>query len=247
MELIKNSNKPLGHRSYGSIPHLPGSRLGPGDYHIHEGQAKIATEKVRDKHDRVIVQEKLDGSNVAVAKINGEILAITRAGYLANTSKYQQHLLFDAWVNTNRTRFNSLLTEGERICGEWLAQAHGTIYNLPHEPFVAFDIIKDKNRIIFDQLTERTRPFDLILPCILGFGPMSIETALDKLGYGQSIFHNMHGSVDSIEGAIWRVERNGKVDFLAKFVHHGKEDGKYLPEKNGTGMPIFNTWPKRHL
>jgi len=58
------NNKPLGRKSYGSIPHLPGSRLGPGDYHAHEGQARIATEKARDKHDKIYVQEKLDGSNV---------------------------------------------------------------------------------------------------------------------------------------------------------------------------------------
>ena len=44
--------KPLGGKAYGSIPHLIGSRVGPGDHHCHEGQARIATEKVRDKHDR---------------------------------------------------------------------------------------------------------------------------------------------------------------------------------------------------
>lgn len=246
MELITNSNKPLGHRSYGSIPHLPGSRLGPGDYHIHEGQAKIATEKVRDKHDRVIIQEKLDGSNVAVAKVNGEVLAITRAGYLANTSQYQQHLLFDAWVKDNSERFDSLLMEGERICGEWLAQAHGTRYNLPHEPFVAFDIIKEKKRIIFAELKERVLPFDFILPNIIGYEPMNPESVMDKLGYGVTMYHNRHGAIDPIEGAIWRVERKGTVDFLAKFVHHNKVDGKYLPEYNGTGLPIFNICPKKH-
>lgn len=45
--------KPLGQKAYGSIPHLPGSRLGPGDHHCHEGQAKIATEKARDKHEQL--------------------------------------------------------------------------------------------------------------------------------------------------------------------------------------------------
>src|SRR6187551_2383478 len=90
--------KPLGKPSYGSIPHLPGSRVGPGDYHISEGQARIATEKTRDKHDIVIVQEKLDGSNVSVAKINGEIIPLTRARYTASSSPYEQHHMFDRWV-----------------------------------------------------------------------------------------------------------------------------------------------------
>lgn len=100
-----DNNKPLGKKAYGSIPHLPGSRLGPGDYCISEGQARIATEKPRDKHDLIIVQEKLDGSNVAVAKVNGEILALTRAGYLATTSPYQQHHFFAKWVKENESPF----------------------------------------------------------------------------------------------------------------------------------------------
>ena len=60
-----NNNKPLGRKNYGSIPHLPGSRMGEADHKCSEGQARIATEKARDKHDRVICQEKLDGSNVS--------------------------------------------------------------------------------------------------------------------------------------------------------------------------------------
>ena len=49
--LSKKTVKPFGRLSYGSIPHLPGSRLGSGDHHITEGQARILTVKTRDKHD----------------------------------------------------------------------------------------------------------------------------------------------------------------------------------------------------
>src|SRR2546428_14109019 len=110
--------KPLGHPSLGSIPHLPGSRLGVGDHHIHEGQAKIATEKARDKHDLITVQEKLDGSMTAVALLDGEILALGRSGYLAQTSPFEQHQRFAAWVRENEQRFRAVLHEGERLCGE---------------------------------------------------------------------------------------------------------------------------------
>ena len=50
------SNKPLGRKNYGSIPHLPNSRMGPADKHCEEGQAKIATEQARDKNDEIFVQ-----------------------------------------------------------------------------------------------------------------------------------------------------------------------------------------------
>ena len=78
--------KPLSRKAYGHIGHLPGSRLGEGDHHVHEGQARICTLKARDKHDRIIVQEKVDGSCCAVAKIDGAIVPLIRAGYRAEQS-----------------------------------------------------------------------------------------------------------------------------------------------------------------
>jgi len=174
--------KPLGQKAYGSIPHLSGSRLGPGDYHISEGQERIATQKKRDKHDIIVVQEKLDGSNVAVAKVNGEILALTRAGYLATSSRYEQHHYFDQWVKRNKHRFDLLLEEGERVCGEWLAMAHGTRYNLPHEPFVPFDIMRKTERLVFWRMLNRVTALDFVTPKTLNHGePFSIEQMMEAI------------------------------------------------------------------
>ncbi len=220
--------KPLAKKAYGSIPHLPGSRLGTGEYCITEGQAKIATECARDEYDRIIVQKKLDGSNVAVAKKEGKIIALNRAGYLASSSKYRQHIVFDAFVRMNEVRFSELLNEGERVCGEWLMQAHGTIYKLSHEPFVPFDIIRDDQRVLTDEVYARVRTYDFSPPNMVNDGkPMSIQAAMAALS------ESGHGAVDSVEGAIWRVERKGKVEFLAKYVKHDKIDGQYLPEITG--------------
>lgn len=227
--------KPLGHKAYGSIPHLPGSRLGVGDHHCSEGQARIACEKKRDKHDIIIVQEKLDGSNCAVAKVNGEILALGRAGYLAETSKYPVHHSFCRYVAKNKDRFAELLVEGERVIGEYLAQAVGTKYDLKHEPFVPFDIMTGKEREPYEGFLYRVSKLDFTVPMLIpsNGNPVSIESAM------QSIKVSGHGALDPVEGAIWRVERKSKVDFLVKFVRHDKEDGKYFPEKTG-GETIWN-------
>lgn len=140
--------KPLGHKSYGSIPHLVGSRRGPRDYGVGDGQQRICCERARDKHDEIIVQEKLDGANVGVALKDDQILALTRSGTLAHESDFAQHVLFADWVKRNEARFRAVLREGERIAGEWLALAHGTIYDLPHEPFVAFDLMIGSERAL---------------------------------------------------------------------------------------------------
>lgn len=233
-----NPEKPLGIKAYGSIPHLPGSRLGPGDHSVNAGQEKICTQKARDRHDQIFVQEKLDGSCVAVAKITGNIVPLTRAGYLANTTPYLQHQLFYDWVFYSYQRFDQLLNEGERVCGEWLALAHGTRYNLPHEPLVVFDIFRNNKRLTVEEFTQRVQRVDLIPPRLIHHGePISIE----------SIYHLLepsgHGAIDPVEGAVWRVERQGKVDFLAKWVRKDKVDGAYFSEL--TGQPdIWNWQPK---
>lgn len=215
--------KPLGHKGYGHIPHLPGSRMGPGDHMIHEGQARICTEKVRNKHDEIFVTEKLDGSNVCVAKINGEAVPITRAGYHCFDSNFRQHHLFAAWVVQNYSRFDSLLDEGERIIGEWLAMAHGTRYNLPHEPFVVFDLMAGHDRVKYDDFIDLIGGYDFIPPHLIHRGgPFSISDVIEAI----AVSH--HGALDPVEGAVWRVENHEKVDFLAKYVRPDKEDGKYI-------------------
>lgn len=234
---LSKTIRPLGQKCYGSVCHLPGSRLGPGDHKLNPGQARILTEKARDKHDVIVVQEKLDGSNVAVARIDGQIVALGRAGYPAVSSPYEQHRIFAAWVASNLERF-AFLSDGQWVSGEWLAQAHGTRYNLTHAPLVPFDLFDGGRRVSYEQFTQSLAPSGLPLPKLLHRGsPFSIEQALAALGS-----HGHHGSLDPVEGAVWRVERKGIVDFLGKYVRPGKVDGAYLPEIAGTS-PLWNWRP----
>ena len=238
--------KPLGHKNYGSIPHLPGSRRGPGDHKCHEGQAKIATEKARDKNDWVIVTEKLDGSNVGVALVNGTIIPLGRAGYPALSSPYIQHQYFAKWAYKHDDLFRAVLGEGERIVGEWLMQAHGTRYNLDGQsPFVAFDIMRGSERMTSDAFIYRVYDYFVVAPILHKGPPLSIDDAMAKLGP-----HGHYGAIDPAEGCVWRVERDkptGKkgekqrvVDFLVKYVRPDKEDGIYLPEIGPGDDAVWN-------
>lgn len=234
------NTKPLGGKAYGSIPHFPGSKVGPGDHTCSSGQLRIATQATRDKHDRVIVQEKLDGSNVAVALLDSVLYPITRSGYLANTSPYKQHHLFYRWALENADRFMAVLHNGERLCGEWLIQAHGTRYELIHEPFVAFDLMCKDQRLPFEEFAERIGAGHFIKPCTFCYGrgiAVSISLAMSALGK-----HGWHGAIDSPEGAVWRVERDNKVDFLAKYVRKEKVNGCYLSKVSGK-PDVWNRWP----
>lgn len=231
--------KPLGRKNYGSIGHLPCSRMGPGDHAVHPGQQRIATEKSRDRHDIIIVTEKLDGSNVGIARVGEQILALGRAGYLAQTSKYEQHQLFAAWVREREEYWRSVLKPGERLVGEWLAQAHGSRYMLPRGPFAAFDLMADGDRRPFAELNSLCEHYEVPRPRLLHIGgPLAVEAAMELHGEGD------HGSLDLPEGAVWRVERCGKFDFLAKWVRPDKIDGCYLPEVSGK-PEVWNWHPSK--
>ena len=231
-EYFIGMNKPLGRKAYGSIGHLPDSRLGPGDHNVDEGMAVICTKKVRDEFDRVIIQEKLDGSCCAVARLNGLIMPLNRAGWPAVSAPWHHHRMFHNWVMENVDRF-TWLEEGERVVGEWLALAHSTRYKLWHEPFVPFDIMKSRKKLdrraVFSEFCERIAATRLITPFVISMGPPMLPSVALKFAQER----NHHGAIDPIEGVVYRVERLGRVDFLAKFVRDDKVDGKYFAETYG--------------
>ena len=226
--------KPLGIKAYGSIPHLPGSKLGVGEHTVHAGQARICTERPRDRHDRIIVEEKLDGACVAVARVDGIIVPLGRAGYELTTARFDFLRRFHGYAMERQQAFLELLEDGERAIGEWLILAHGTRYDLPHEPWVLFDVMRGEKRLTREELRARSPRFPM--PHLLSEAPMTTADADAALGE-----HGHHGAIDRAEGAIWRVERRGKVDFLAKWVRPAHETGRYLSSVSGAAE-VYNTY-----
>lgn len=226
--------KPLGRKAYGRIPHLSNSRTGPSDKMCEAGHERIATKTPRDVHDLVIIEEKLDGSCCSITKVEGTIIPLTRAGYRAETSPYEMHHFFAKWTMKRQGMFDKLLEEGERVVGEWMLEAHGTRYKLEHEPFVAFDLMTGIKRLNYLAFLERVVVAGLVHPRVIHIGqPISVKKVLSMLE------PSGHGAIDPIEGAVWRVERKGVVDFLCKYVRPGKEDGIFLSSISGN-PPVYN-------
>lgn len=228
------NRKPLGRRAYTSILHIPGSQVGRGDKVMDEGQARILTTKCR-KGDTIVVQEKLDGSCVSIAKINGVIVPLIRAGYEAIASSKEQHRLFAAWVFERQGTFDFILEEGERLCGEWLAQAHGVRYDLspPRQPFVPFDIMRPgeqyDDRATHEELIDRVHSEGFDTPALLHIGgAYPVEKALSALGS-----RGFYGAIEKPEGVVYRCETGGRVEFIGKYVRSDFVPGKHLPDVSG--------------
>lgn len=243
-----SDEKPLGRCAYGTIPHLPGSRRGPGDHGCNDGITRILTRKARDKHDRIIITEKLDGANVAVANIGGEIVPLGRSGHRADLSPWEHLRQFAAWATGSPEQcemFECLLCEGEWVSGEWLGLAHGTRYDLggSRQPFAAFDIFCHGSPVAWQEVSRA--PWKTLyhrcewagiatVPLLHDGAPLSIADALALLGE-----HGRYGAIDPAEGCVWRLERDGVWESLAKYVRPEKVDGKYLPEESGQ-PPVWN-------
>ena len=230
LKTLSVKRKVLGHKAYQTINHLPTSRLGPSERCIQAKQyAFLADPAEHDPDHTIIIQEKLDGSCVSAYRKGEEIVALGRAGDLAEDSPNESRRLWAAWVADNQSRFMAVLEDGEWLCGEWLAMVHGTHYQLKHEPFVAFDLFTNINHALnYERFSERVAKGNFIKPKLLHYGePCALQTALDKLGDGH------HGATDTPEGLIWRLERKGKLAFRAKYVRHDKVDGCYLTEATG--------------
>lgn len=74
--------------------------------------------QAKSPKDRVIVQEKLDGSCVAIARTDAGIVALGRGGDLASRSPGLMRRSFAAWVEAQHERFMQALQPGERLVGE---------------------------------------------------------------------------------------------------------------------------------
>jgi hypothetical protein len=227
--------RPLGRKAYFKIAHLPGSRTGSTD---RTAPAELAERCLRAPRpgEALIVQEKLDGSCVAVARVAGAVLALGREGTLASRSQNPGRRMFANWVEQHSARFAGLLRDGEWLVGEWLALAHSTRYDLRHEPFVVFDGFRGGEQWTLDALSQRLQGA-LPQPTLLHRGgALGIEAMLAQLGRGG------HGAREAPEGAVWRLERQGRVVGMAKYVRRDKVDGALLPENSGQDA-IWNWTP----
>jgi hypothetical protein len=66
--------KPLGIKNYDHIAHLSQSRMDTSDHKCSLEEERTATVQQRDNADEIFVQEKLDGSNVGVARLGEQVL-----------------------------------------------------------------------------------------------------------------------------------------------------------------------------
>lgn len=204
---------------YPRTPHLFGSKGTDDDRHLSEAESRLF---VADPS--LIIEEKLDGTNVGIHfSADGKMLLQCR-GHLITEGMHPQYDLFKQWTAARRDELERRLEDRFILFGEWVYARHSILYcRLPHY-FFEFDIY-DKEQQRFLDLTSRLILLEdsgiLTVP-VLHRGPVSREQLQDLIGPSSfdSQFENpVTKQTDNLmEGLYLRTEAQGIVTGRAKFV-----------------------------
>jgi RNA ligase-like protein len=204
---------------YPRTPHLFGSRGTDDDKHLGAAESNrfLADESL-------IVEEKIDGTNVGIHLTSSGQLALQCRGHLITEGMHPQYDLFKQWAAAKRPLFEDLLGTELILFGEWMYARHSIHYRGLAHYFFEFDIY-DKQAGAFLSLERRMK----ILPDsgiqtvpVIHRGPLT-RGDLDKL-IGPSQFDSQFENPSTnrtdnlMEGLYLRTESAGVVTARAKIV-----------------------------
>ena len=204
---------------YPRTPHLFGSKGTDDDKHLGKAES---TASIAD--DSLIVEEKIDGTNVGIHFSDAGEVVLQCRGHLVTEGMHPQYDLFKQWAAVKRHVLEQRLENRFILFGEWVYARHSILYRrLPHY-FFEFDI--------YDREAERFLDLDTRLRMLKGTGIFTVpvihrgRATAEKLRalIGRSAFDSVFdnpvtGQPDAlIEGLYLRTEANGFVAGRAKLV-----------------------------
>ncbi|HEX3151029.1 MAG TPA: RNA ligase family protein [Gemmataceae bacterium] len=204
---------------YPRTPHLFGSMGTADDKRLGERES---CEFVADPS--LIVEEKLDGTNVGIHFASSGQLVLQCRGHLITTGMHAQYDLFKQWAAVKRDILEERLQDRFILFGEWLYARHSIHYRgLPHY-FFEFDIY-DKVVSSFLSLEQRLELLEgtgIQTVPVVHMGALDRDelTALIGPSCFDSEFENpaTNQTDQLMEGLYLRTEHDGAVSGRAKFV-----------------------------
>lgn len=204
---------------YPRTPHLFGSKGTDDDKHLGEAES---LRFVAD--DSLIVEEKIDGTNVGIHFSDAGEMVLQCRGHLITEGMHPQYDLFKQWAAVKRNVLEEKLQNRFLLFGEWVYARHSIHYRKLTHYFFEFDIY-DKEEASFLGLERRLPLLEQMaietVP-VVHRGKVSRDRLNDLIGPSQfdSRFDNpLTGQPDNrMEGVYLRTEAAGVVTGRAKFV-----------------------------
>ena len=204
---------------YPRTPHLFGSRGTDDDKHLSEAESRrfIADPSL-------IVEEKIDGTNVGIHFTEEGEMVLQCRGHLITEGMHPQYDLFKQWTAVKRFHLEACLENRYLLFGEWVFARHSLHYRrLPHY-FFEFDVY-DKDAQVFLSLERRLALLQgagIQTVPVIHRGAMNrdqLEELISPSQFDSQFEDPVTKRVDHLmEGLYLRTEAAGIVTGRAKFV-----------------------------
>ena len=204
---------------YPRTPHLFGSQGTADDKHLSECES---LQFIAD--DSLIVEEKIDGTNVGIHFFEPGHLVLQCRGHLITEGMHPQYDLFKQWAAAKQHMLEQMLSTKYILFGEWVYAKHSIHYRKLTHYFFEFDIY-DKGRAAFLDLQTRLSLLagtGIETVPVVHQGVLSRSKLQELIGPSQfeSHFENPFTNQTDhlVEGLYVRTEADGVVTGRAKFV-----------------------------
>jgi hypothetical protein len=204
---------------YPRTPHLFGSKGTEDDKHMGEADSNRFVADVS-----LIVEEKVDGTNVGIHFDDRGDMVLQCRGHLITEGMHPQYDLFKQWVTVKRNVLEERLSDRFILFGEWVYARHSIHYlRLPHY-FFEFDIYDKEGDVFLDLERRLSILMDTGIETvpILAKGPRTRKELTSLIGpsHFESHFDNPETNRTDhlMEGLYLRTESSGIVTGRAKIV-----------------------------
>lgn len=204
---------------YPRTPHLFGSTGTADDKHLDEkGSAAFIAD------ESLLVEEKLDGTNVGIHFNESGDLILQSRGHLITDGMHPQYDLFKQWAMCKRPTLEQMLGTEFIMFGEWVYAHHSIAYRQLTHFFYEFDIW-EKAEQQFLSLQRRLQILDgtgVETVPVVHTGNINRKSLQKLIGPSRfdSEFDNpiTNQTDDLMEGLYLRTEADGIVTSRSKFV-----------------------------
>ena len=204
---------------YPRTPHLFGSTGTDDDKHLSDQESSKFL-----NNDSLIVEEKLDGTNVGIHFTSSGQMMLQCRGHLIATGMHPQYDLFKQWAIVKRTVLEQRLEDRLILFGEWLYARHSIFYRQLAHYFFEFDIYDKRQKLFLDlrqrrQLLEQTGIETVPVVATGSIDRVELESLLGPSRFVSRFENPSTGHADNLmEGLYLRTESDGTVTGRAKFV-----------------------------
>lgn len=117
----------------------------PSIPHLEASASAVRTDRILSAAAReellsapVVVEEKIDGENLGLSLVDGQLRAQARGDYVELGGRHFRGL--DAWLRPRHDRLSEALAGDLMVFGEWCADVHSVRYDRLPDWLIVFDV-----------------------------------------------------------------------------------------------------------